>query len=91
MAIGHLRHAPRTGVRRKLLDLARIIQRPPCENATGLAYLLLHRRRVADEPDRLYDMSNLLIVTPKAHQEVLSRRLHFGRRRRQRSEDRDSQ
>jgi hypothetical protein len=50
-----------------------------------VTYILHHRVRVVDDPDRLYDTSNLLILTPRAHQEVLPRRLHFARRRRQRS------
>ncbi|WP_419179845.1 hypothetical protein [Polycladomyces zharkentensis] len=42
------------------------------------SYILHHRKTIHDGGD-VYDLDNLIIVTPKMYQEMLDKCYHFGR------------
>jgi hypothetical protein len=58
---------------------------PPEQQHEGqTSYILHHTDRVVDNPSRQYDMSTILIVTPRAHLDILGRDTHFGPRQSER-------
>lgn len=75
------------------LQLMRLGFAPIVENARehygGRRTYMIHHRRTIASGGAVYDMSNMLIVTPNRHQDILPPSEHFGRPGTQRRRDTD--
>jgi hypothetical protein len=52
---------------------------PKIQHLGGQKTYQLHHKMPIHKGGATYDLSNITIVTPRAHTEILDRALHFGR------------
>jgi hypothetical protein len=53
---------------------------PSSQTVPGQPTYILHHRTPINQGGAVYDMNNLLVVTPKYHAELLDPTVHYGRR-----------
>jgi hypothetical protein len=54
---------------------------PVSQQVGGLRSYVLHHKQPIHAGGAVYDLDNLLVVTPRIHKEILSPAFHFGRSR----------